>query len=95
MEFLPGAFEHEWERRKAVLLQERQRLKANPIDEEERRRRGGSVATASPLSGRALGRTVFGKAGGGSGRGHARGQGGEPSMRSRFWALPPAASRPW
>lgn len=87
MEFLPRAFEHEWERRKAVLLQERQVLKADPIDEEERRRRGGSVATASPLSGRALGHTVFGKAGGGFGRGQARRQGGEPSMRSRFSGL--------
>lgn len=42
MEFLPGAFEHEWERRRAALLQEMQLGRVDRIDWDEPRR--GAVA---------------------------------------------------
>lgn len=87
MEFFPGAFETEWEQRKAVLLHERALLQRKPLDEEERRRRGGAVPTASPFSRVGSGRLGFGI---GSGRFAHTGDGkraSEPSMRSRFASL--------
>lgn len=87
MEFFPGAFETEWEQRKAVLLHERALLQRKPLDEEERRRRGGAVPTASPFSRVGSGRLGFGMR---SGRFAHTGDGKrapEPSMRSRFASL--------
>lgn len=89
MEFLPGAFEHEWERRRAALLHERSLGRPSLVDEEEWRRRGGVVAQASPLPGAAAGQFGLGAKGGAFGRTRRRAQGSylEPSMRSRFAAL--------
>ncbi|MGV1760564.1 relaxase/mobilization nuclease domain-containing protein [Rhizobium sp. A22-96] len=88
MEFFLGAFEKEWEGRKAALLHERLRLRNRALEDDEYRRRGS--AATSPAAG------AFGSAGpasrftrGDRGRHDGRSQGwpGEPSMRSRFSAL--------
>lgn len=81
MEFLPGAFEHEWERRRAALLQEMQLGRVDRIDWDEPR--SGGVARLPDGFGRArrrhgASRVRWSRDGAGSaGR----------SMRTRFSAL--------
>lgn len=75
MEFLPGAFEQEWERRRAILLYEHQIGKAEQIDWDVPRR--GGVARM-PGEGAATGR--------GGRRNQGRGGDARP-MRTRFQAL--------
>ncbi|AJD44151.1 conjugal transfer protein TraA [Rhizobium sp. SEMIA 4085] len=87
MEFFPGAFETDWERRKTVLLREQSLLHRRFTDEDELRRRGGVVPTASPLPGSGAGRLGFGKRSGIFARAKRQGHASEPSMRSRFAGL--------
>lgn len=87
MEFFPGAFETEWEQRKAALLHERSLLQRKPSDEDERRRRGGAVPMASPHPGSATGRLGFGNRFSAFVRAGRQGHASEPSMRSRFASL--------
>ncbi|WFU05896.1 conjugal transfer protein TraA (plasmid) [Rhizobium sp. CB3171] len=83
MEFFLGAFEKEWESRRAALLHERSlgRGKAD-AEEERRRRRGGGASALSPVRGfrgnsdRRTGTLA-----------RATERDDEPSMRSRFAAL--------
>jgi hypothetical protein len=83
MEFFFGAFEVDWERRRAALLHERS-LGGGSRDEDERRRRGGAVPSAPRgwSRGSALARPT-----GLSARTIGKGSASEPSMRSRFKAL--------
>ncbi|SCW87465.1 hypothetical protein SAMN02927900_05948 [Rhizobium mongolense subsp. loessense] len=87
MELFPGVFETEWEQRKAALLHERSLLNRRFADEDELRRRGGVVPTASPLPGSGAGRFGFGKRIGIFARAKGQGHASEPSMRSRFAGL--------
>lgn len=87
MELFPGAFETEWEQRRAALLHERSRLQRRPSDEDERRRRGGAVPTASPLPGRGVEHLGFKNRSGTFARARRQGHVSEPSMRSRFAGL--------
>lgn len=83
MEFFLGAFEKEWERRRTALLHERSLGHGKAVDDQERRRRGGGVASGlSPVGG--FGDKSHRRAGAPS---RATGRGSEPSMRSRFAAL--------
>ncbi|WP_208250062.1 hypothetical protein WGT02_14885 [Rhizobium sp. T1470] len=84
MEFFFGAFENEWERRRAALLHERSLGRGKTLEEEERRRRGGAVPTASLTAGRMHGGTKRGRRSAGLRDGFGA---GEPSMRSRFASL--------
>ncbi|WP_208245413.1 conjugal transfer protein TraA (plasmid) [Rhizobium sp. T1470] len=84
MEFFFGAFENEWERRRAALLHERSLGRGKTLEEEERRRRGGAVPTASLVAGRMHGGTKRGRRSAGLRAGFGA---GEPSMRSRFASL--------
>jgi hypothetical protein len=83
MEFLPGAFERDWERRRAALLHELQMGMAEELDWDMPRR--GGVARlpeeAPPGARRA------GGSGGGRLSLRARGSGSGRPMRSRFEAL--------
>lgn len=86
MEIFLGAFESDWEQRRAAMLHERLLGRGKPVDEEERRRRGGAVSTGSSLFGKngtdnGL-RWSFGRTAGGR-----RPSLAEPSMRSRFQSL--------
>ncbi|MBB5577134.1 conjugal transfer protein TraA [Rhizobium paranaense] len=83
MEFFLGAFEKEWESRRAALLHERSLGRGKADAEEERwRRRGGGANALSPVRGfpgnsdRRTGTLA-----------RATERDGEPSMRSRFAAL--------
>ena len=84
MEFFLGAFQSEWESRKAALLHERSLGRNAGLDEEERRRRGGVVPVAGER-----GRNSFRseRATRASARGNDRRGSTEPTMRSRFAAL--------
>ncbi|MEK1893557.1 MAG: conjugal transfer protein TraA [Rhizobium sp.] len=85
MEFFFGAFESEWERRRAALLHERSLGRGKNSEEEERRRRG-VVPTASLVGGGALSGAKRGRRSAGLMAGDGFGA-GEPSMRSRFRSL--------
>lgn len=85
MEFFFGAFENEWERRRAALLHERSLGRGKNSEEEERRRRG-VVPTASLVGGGALSGAKRGRRSAGLRAGDGFGA-GEPSMRSRFRSL--------
>lgn len=86
MEFLPGAFEHEWERRRAALLQEMQLGRVNRIDWDEPRRGGVARLQDDRLGGFGPARPRRGDWGR---RGLAQGGAGPAgrSMRTRFLAL--------
>ncbi|SEI20143.1 hypothetical protein SAMN05216228_105410 [Rhizobium tibeticum] len=86
MEFFFGAFENEWERRRAALLHERSLGRGKNLEEEERRRRGGAVPTASLTAGRMHGGAKRGRPSAGLRAGNGFGP-REPSMRSRFASL--------
>ena len=87
MEFFLGAFAEEWQRRKAAFLHEQALGRGKRLDDEERRRRGGSVPIA-PSVGRAGGsRNGASHAAGAFSRGRGWVPASEPSMRSRFTAL--------
>jgi hypothetical protein len=83
MEFLPGAFEEEWERRRAVQLHEMQMGELDKADWDEPRRGGVARLADEGLGG-------FGRArlqqGGNRPRWSRDGAGGRP-MRTRFAAL--------
>lgn len=84
MEFLPGAFEQDWERRRAILLYELQIGKAEAIDWDAPRR--GGVARM-PGEGAARGRGGRRSLGRGGLSGHV-GRGGDARpMSTRFQAL--------
>ncbi|RWM85605.1 MAG: hypothetical protein EOR84_31585 [Mesorhizobium sp.] len=85
MEFLPGAFEREWERRRAVLEHEMQLGLLEKCDWDEPRR--GGVARLSDEGLGAFGRPR--RSVGGSGLRRTGGSGGSAgrSMRTRFAAL--------
>ncbi len=81
MEFFFGAFEKEWERRRAAILHDRARGNGSQLDDEPRKRRG-TVAVAPGVS--------FGRIAGLKPRLILQGKRSsrtEPSMRSRFRAL--------
>ncbi|MFI0849595.1 relaxase/mobilization nuclease domain-containing protein [Mesorhizobium sp. IMUNJ 23232] len=85
MEFFPGAFEREWERRRAMLLHERQLGQSKKSDWDEPRRGGAARIGDEGLGG-------FGRARRRKGESGARGSGGAAgaagrSMRTRFGAL--------
>jgi len=84
MEFFPGAFEQEWERRRAMLLYEMQLGQTRQAEWDERRRGGVAGIGDQELGG-------FGRARrqGGSGARWSRGGAGSAgrSMRTRFGAL--------
>lgn len=82
MEFFLGAFENDWERRRAAILYERS-IRKRGLEEEEVRRRGGS-AGAEPRVGRG-GRGIRWKVDALAWRKGARIA--EPSMRTRFRGL--------
>jgi hypothetical protein len=82
MEFFPGAFEREWERRRAALLHELQMGQTKQFDWDLPRRGGAARLPDAGFSGGALrhrtsGRPAFRESRSGQGR----------SMRSRFEAL--------
>jgi hypothetical protein len=80
MEFFFGAFEKEWERRRAAILHDRARGNGSQSDDEPRKRRGTVAVSPGGSFGRIAGRkprSVQGK----------RTSSTEPSMRSRFRAL--------
>lgn len=82
MEFFPGAFEREWERRRAILMHEMQLGQTEKSDWDEPRRGGVARTGDDELGG-------FGRAKqrqGGSGARWSRGGAGR-SMRTRFGAL--------
>ena len=85
MKFLPGAFEQDWERRRAILLNEMQKEELHQIDWDEPRRGGVARLADESLS-------SFGSArrsGDGSRLRWARGSGGSAgrSMRTRLAAF--------
>jgi len=84
MEMLPGAFEQEWERRRAALLHELQLGQIKRSDWDEPRR--GGVARLPDEGFGGLGRARP-RRGGGSHGSWARGSGAGRSMRTRFAAL--------
>ena len=84
MEFFLGAFENEWERRKAALLHERSLGRGKYLEDEERRR--GVVPTASLIGGGTLGRAKLGWRSTRLRHGKRR-RASEPSMRDRFASL--------
>lgn len=83
MEFFPGAFEREWERRRAMLMHERQLGQREEIDWDEPRRGGAARVTEKDCRGFARTRLD------GSHRRQDRGGvgSGNRSMRTRFAAL--------
>jgi len=85
MEFFPGAFEREWERRRATLLHEMQLGQSHTSDWEEPRRGGVAQIGDEGLGG--FGRSRRGQ--GGRGVRWSRGGAGAAgrSMRTRFGAL--------
>ncbi|WP_353646771.1 hypothetical protein [Mesorhizobium sp. WSM2239] len=85
MEFLPGAFEREWERRRATLLHEMQLRQVEKIDWDEPRRGGVAALPDKRLGGlgRARPRRSHWWRGGWARGGSAAGR----SMRTRFTAL--------
>lgn len=84
MEFFPGAFEREWERRRAILVHEMQLGQADKSDWDEPRRGGVARISDEGLGG-------FGRArrrqGGNGARWSRGGAGAGRSMRTRFGAL--------
>ena len=85
MEFLPGAFEREWERRRAMLMHEMQLSQIEESDWEEPRRGGVARVGEEGLSGFGQARRRQGGSGVRSSRGGAGAAG--RSMRTRFGAL--------
>lgn len=85
MEFFLGAFENEWERRKAAMLHERSLRQVKNLEDEERRRRG-VVPAASLIGGGTLRRAKLDWRPASLTRGEGSGA-GEPSMRDRFASL--------
>lgn len=83
MEIFLGAFESDWEQRRAAILHERQLGKRRPEEDEVRRRGGGGGDGGLNRRGRSGIRYGSGMAGT---AGH-RSASTEPSMRSRFRAL--------
>jgi hypothetical protein len=85
MEFFPGAFEREWERRRAMLLHEMQLGQSEKSDWDEPRRGGVARTGDEGLGG--FGRSRRGQ--GGNGLRWSRGGAGAAgrSMRTRFGAL--------
>lgn len=84
MEFFPGAFEAEWERRRAVLLHEMQLGRIDSYDWDEPKRGGA----ARPLAEGARGLGQARRRGGSQPRQSGEGVGStERSMRTRFAAL--------
>jgi hypothetical protein len=83
MEFFPGAFEREWERRRATLLHEMQTGQTRQSDWDEPRR--GGVARLSEEGFGGLGRARLGGSRSQGSRGGAGSAG--RSMRTRFSAL--------
>jgi len=84
MEFFLGAFENDWERRRAAILHERSLGRSKAAEDEARRRRGSVVAVAP--RGRLLGNGSRHEAAS-LARGGAMGGAVDVSMRSRFKAL--------
>lgn len=86
MEFLPGAFEREWERRRAVLLHEMQMRQIEKTDWDEPRRGGVARLPDEGIDGFGRARPQRNRWGRG---GLARGGSGPArrSMRTRFTAL--------
>lgn len=85
MEFFPGAFEREWERRRATLLHEMQLGQVDRKDWDERRRGGAARLSEEGLGG--FGRARRRHGGGSSARWSRDGSGAGRSMRTRFSAL--------
>ncbi len=83
MEILPGAFEQEWERRRAVLMHEMQLGQVDKGDWEEPRRGGVARLPEAGPGGFGRGRQL----GGGSRMRQGRSGAGGRSMRTRFLAL--------
>jgi len=85
MEFLPGAFEWEWERRRAVLMHEMQLGQSETSDWDQPRRGGVARLGDEGLGGLGIAR----RRDGGSGARWSRRGGGAASrsMRTRFGAL--------
>lgn len=86
MEIFLGAFESEWERRRAAMLHERLLGQGGSPDEEERRRRGVAVSTVPALF-RGRGTGVGSRRQPGAFARGGRGSAAEPPMRSRFQLL--------
>jgi hypothetical protein len=84
MEFFPGAFEREWERRRATLLHEMQLGQVDRKDWDDPRRGGAALLSEEGLGG--FGR-ARGHGGGSSPRWSRDGAGAGRSMRTRFSAL--------
>ncbi|WEX12352.1 hypothetical protein [Chelativorans sp. AA-79] len=85
MEFFPGAFEREWERRRAMLMHEMQVGHSDKSDWDEPRRGGVARVGEEGLGGFGQARRRQGGSGVRSSRGGARPAG--RSMRTRFGAL--------
>jgi hypothetical protein len=85
MEFFPGAFEREWERRRATLLHEMQLGQVDRKDWDEPRRGGAARLSEEGLGG--FGRARRRHGGGSSARWSRDGAGAGRSMRTRFSAL--------
>ncbi|MGE0586885.1 MAG: hypothetical protein AB7O39_17290 [Flavobacteriaceae bacterium] len=85
MEFFPGAFEREWERRRATLLHEMHLGQVDRKDWDEPRRGGAARLSEEGLGG--FGRARRRHGGGRSARWSRDGAGAGRSMRTRFSAL--------
>src|SRR5690606_30957447 len=85
MEFLPGAFEREWERRRAMLAHEMQLGQTQKSDWDEPRR--GGVARIGDEGLRGFGRARRRQDGSHAGRPHGGARATDRSMRTRFAAL--------